>query len=189
MRPTRLVLALAAPLVVAAMATPAAAQPFADGPDAKKKIAPRPDQRSWSVKSGKFAYTFEFKPGIPKANEMTEIRVFATAIPPKPDPRYGNRIPLKDATFTIEAINPAGESVGRYRAHAFPLQRGRYGLHITPTQAGLYELILVGKTGAGKKLSARLKLPVDVWPLPKELQGTGDEVGGARRRRPILIKK
>ena len=189
MRPTRLILALATPALVAALATPAAAQPFADGPDDKKEVAPRPDRRSWSVKSGKYAFTFEFVPGIAKANEVAEIRVFATAIPPKPDPRYGNRIPLGDAAFTVEAINPAGESVGRFRAHPFPLQRGRYGIHVTPTQDGLYELVLAGKTAEGDALSARLKFPVDVWPLPKELQGTGDEVGGAARRRPIVIKK
>lgn len=185
MRP---VLTLAFAAFAAAVATPAVAQPFADGPDEKKEVAPRPASRTWSVKSGKFAFTFDFKPGIPKPNEMTEVRIFATAIPPKPDPRYGNRIPLGDAQFTIEAVNPAGESVGRFRAHAFPLQRGRYGVHMTPTQEGLYELILSGKTADGKKLKARLKLPVDVWPLPKELEGSGDEVGASRRRR-VIIKK
>jgi len=170
-------------------ASNAAAQPFADGPDGKTETKPKPKRRAWTVKEGQFAYSLEFNPGIPDPNKVVEIHVFATKIPSTPHPRYGNRIPLKGATFTVEAFNPAGESVGRFRAHALPLQAGRYGLHITPTQEGIYELIIAGKSAEGEQLKARLKMPVKVWPLPKELEGSGADVGGGPRRRAPVVKK
>lgn len=171
-------------------AADAMAQPFADGPDADKKVAPKPERRSWTVKEADFAFTFDFKPGIPDPNGVVEIIVFATEVPKTPHPRYGNRIPLGDATFTVEALNPAGESVGRFLAHPFALQAGRYGLHVTPTQEGIYELVLAGKSSDGRDLKARLKMPVAVWPLPKELEGSGADVGGGpSRRRPIIRKR
>lgn len=185
-------LALALPLFAGMSfgAAEALAQPFADGPDADKKLPPKPERRTWTVKEGDFAFTFDFKPGIPDPNQVTEIVVFATEVPKTPHPRYGNRIPLGGARFTVEATNPAGESVGRFLAHAFPLQAGRYGLHITPTQEGIYELILEGKAKDGRDLKARLKMPVKVWPLPKELEGSGADVGGGpRRRRPVIKKR
>lgn len=189
--PTRFARLAALPLFAGLLfaAPSASAQPFADGPDADKKLPPKPEQRTWTVKEGNFAFTFEFKPGIPDPNQVTEVLIFATEVPKTPHPRYGNRIPLGDARFTVEADNPAGESVGRFLAHAFPLQAGRYGLHMTPTQEGIYNLTVEGKTKDGRDLKARLQLPVKVWPLPKALEGSGADVGGGNRRRRPVIKK
>ena len=69
-----------------------------------------------------------------------------------------------------------------------PLTKGRYGLHFTPSQEGLYTLTLKGKTAKGEALSAELKLPVKVWPLPAELEGTGAAGAGSGRRGPISGK-
>ncbi len=180
------------PLLAGLLLTPAlaSAQPFADGPDDEKAKAPKPPTRTWTVKEGNFAFTFDFKPGVPDPGQVVEVIVLATEGPKTPHPRYGNRIPLGGATFTVEATNPAGESIGRFRAHGFALQAGRYGLHMTPTTEGLYALDLAGKTSDGRDLRASLKLPVAVWPLPSELEGTGADVGaGPRRRRPIIKKR
>lgn len=181
---------MALPLCVGLLlgAAEAGAQPFADGPDGKTETKPKPERRAWTVKSGKFAFTLDFNPGIPDPNKLVEIGLLATEIPTTPHPMYGNRIPLKDASLTVEALNPAGESVGRFRAHDMPLQAGRYGLHITPTQEGIYELLIKGRTADGQELSARVKMPVKVWPLPKELEGNGEDVGGGgpRRRAPVI---
>lgn len=165
--------------------------PFADAkPDAAQ--APKPDRRVWNVvqesESGKFAYSFEMKPGVPDPEQVTEILINANAIPLKRDPEFGNNVPLIDARIVIEVTNPAGQLVGRYLSHAVPLTKGRYGLHFTPSQEGLYTLTLKGKTAKGEALSAELKLPVKVWPLPAELEGTGAAGAGSGRRGPISGK-
>ncbi len=162
--------------------------PFADGPDTKPG-GPKPANRTWTVNQDGFSYTFSFEPGIPDANQVTEITLFVNEVPKTPDPKFGNRVPLTNARITVEAVNPAGESLGRFLAHALPLAAGRYGMHLTPAQDGIYTLTLKGKTAAGKTLAAEVKLPVNVWPLPAELEGSGAaEAGGATVRRPLIKK-
>lgn len=160
--------------------------PFADGP-AEKKVEPKPESRTWTVNKDTYAYTFSFIPGIPDANQVVEIQVTAASIPKTPHPKYGTRVPVDGARITLDAINPAGELVGRYLAHPIPLASGKYGLHLTPSQEGLYRLVLKGKTSEGQELSAEVKLPVNVWPLPKELEGSGAE-GGASAGRAVVKK-
>jgi hypothetical protein len=159
--------------------------PFADGPDAKAETKPKPATRSWNVAAQGFAYTFSFAPGIPDPDQLAEILVVASELPKVPHPRYGNRLPVDGARITVEVTNPAGQLVGRYRAHPMPLSSSKYGLHFTPSQAGLYTLDLRGKTADGKELSATVKLPVATWPLPKELEGTGAADGASSVRSVI----
>jgi hypothetical protein len=158
--------------------------PFADGPE-EKKAQPKPATRSWSVANETHAFTLSFLPGIPDPNQTTEILIAASSIPKTPHPTFGTRVPLKDARLTLEVTNLAGQVVGTYLAHPMPLSAGKYGLHITPTQNGIYSLAVKGRSADGKDLSAEIKMPVAVWPLPKELEGSGEE-GGVRARRPIL---
>lgn len=157
--------------------------PFADGPE--KEEAPKPAVRNWTVNEKGFSFTFSFAPGIPDPKQMSEILILANKIPKTPHPRYGSRVPLKNARITLELTNPAGELVGTYLAHAMPLSRGKYGLHFTPTQEGIYKVSLSGRTQSGEELAAKLDFPVAVWPLPKELQGSGDDAGGQTVRRVI----
>lgn len=162
--------------------------PFADAkPDAA--AAPKPERRTWNVsqeaESGKFAFSFDMKPGVPDPEQLTEILINASALPKRPDPVFGSNVPLVDARIVVEVTNPAGQLVGRYLTHAMPLTKGRYGMHFTPTQEGLYTLKLTGKTAKGEALAGELKLPVKVWPLPAELQGTGAQGVGSGRRGPI----
>ncbi len=160
--------------------------PFADNPDAKKETA-KPATRNWSVTTKTHAFSLSFAPGIPDPNQTTEILIFANSIPKTPHPTYGTRVPLKDARLILEVTNPAGEMVGRYLAHPVPLSAGKYALHFTPTQNGIYQLRVKGRTAEGHDVSAQLKMPVAVWPLPKELEGSGDPEGGSVRR-PIITK-
>ena len=159
--------------------------PFADGPEEKKE-QPKPAVRSWSVATKTHAFSLNFAPGIPDANQTTEILIAANAIPKTPHPTFGTRVPLKNARLTIEVTNPAGQVVGTYLAHPIPLSAGKYGLHFTPSQSGIYSLAVKGRTADGQDVSAELKMPVAVWPLPKELEGSGDDEGGQRARRPIM---
>jgi hypothetical protein len=155
--------------------------PFGEAP---KKEEPKPAERTWVVKAGELEFSVVMKPGIPDPDQVTEVMIQANAIPKTPHPRYGNRVPLEDANLVVEATNPAGELVGRFLAHAMPLANGKYGLHITPRQEGLYSLAIRGTSADGKALSADLKLPVKVWPLPPELRGSGD---ASSSRKPIKM--
>lgn len=153
--------------------------PFGDAP--KQADQPKPAERVWNVKSGDFAFIVMMKPGIPDPDQLTEVIITANSTPKTPHPRYGNRVPIDDATITVEMSSPGGEVVGRYLAHAMPLSSGRYGVHLTPAQHGIYNLSIRGMTADGKGLSADVKLPVKIWPLPAELQGSGDAEKGGRR--------
>ena len=154
--------------------------PFADGPEEKKE-QPKPATRNWAVATKTHAFSLSFAPGIPDANQTTEILIMANAIPKTAHPTYGTRVPMKDARLTVEVTNPAGESVGTYLAHPIPLSAGKYGLHFTPTQEGLYTLAVKARTDDGKDVTAELKMPVAVWPLPKELESSGEAERGPRR--------
>lgn len=171
----------------AAHAQEAPRPPFAGDPDAEVE-KPRPPVRVWTVNGGGFSFTLEFSPGIPKAGQMVEIMISVAKIPGTPHPQFGHRIPEENARFIVEFTKPSGEPAARYRAHPIPLSRGRYGLHVTPMTDGLYDLRILGKSSDGADLRADTKLPVDVWPLPKALDGTGDDAGQTRRtRRPVIV--
>jgi hypothetical protein len=153
--------------------------PFGEAP--KQASEPKPAKRSWVVKSGDFVFNVEMKPGIPDPDQVTEVIIKASSVPKKADPRFGSTVPIEGATVTVEMSSPGGEVVGRYLAHAMPLSSGQYGLHLTPAQQGIYNLAIRGATADGKALSADVKLPVKTWPLPAELQGSGDTERGGRR--------
>lgn len=161
--------------------------PFAEK---AKPPPPKPEERAWTTsqkgEDKTFQYDFLFKPGIPNPNQLTEVMVSVNEIPKRAHPQFGNRIPQQNADLVIELTSPAGEVVGRYRAHAIPLSRGKYGVHMTPKQDGLYTISVRGTTEAKDTLTTELKLPVNVWPLPKELEGTG-EASRTARRRPVKL--
>lgn len=174
-------------LPIAIFATNAMAQdakpPFADGPTEKAK--PKPKSRTWTVTAEGFSMSYLFEPGIPDPGQVTEIMIVASSVPARPHPRYGSRVPLNKARIFVEVTNPAGESLGRYVAHALPLTSGKYGLHFTPGTEGIYTLRITGKTADGKDIKSSVKLPVAVWPLPDELKGSGDGEGARTARRVI----
>ncbi|MEQ9498178.1 MAG: hypothetical protein RIT81_15005 [Deltaproteobacteria bacterium] len=156
---------------------------FADGPT--EKVEKKPESRSWTVTKDGFSMSYLFVPGIPDPNQVTEIVIVASAVPKTPHPRYGSRVPLENARIALEITNPAGEVVGSFVAHELPLTSGKYGVHFTAQQEGIYSIRLKGKTADGKDIRSDVKLPVAVWPLPKELQGSGDAEGARTARRVI----
>lgn len=147
------------------------------------KAGPKPTERTWSVKSGDNIFTLVMKPGIPDPNQVTEIMIEANSIPKKAHPRYGNRVPMENASLVVEVTSPAGELVGRFAAHPIPLANGKYGIHFTPGQEGIYSLGVRATTADNQAVNADLKLPVKVWPLPAELQGNG--AVGKEERKPV----
>jgi hypothetical protein len=154
--------------------------PFGDAPKAADE--PKPAERTWTVKSGEYLLSVLMKPGVPDPDQATEVTITASLVPKTPNPRYGNRVPVENASVVVDVQNPAGEVVHRIAAHQLPLSSSKYGMHLTPSQAGLYTLSIKGTTEDGKPIAGELKLPVKVWPLPQELKGGGDDDKG---RRPI----
>ena len=144
------------------------------GASTTKTKDPKPGERQWSVKSGEFVFTLSMKPGIPDPDQVTEILIDANSIPKTPHPRYGKRVPLEDAKILVEVTSPSNEIVAKVLAHPMPLASGKYGLHVTPFKEGVYNLGIRATSADGKPISADVKLPVKIWPLPPELQGSGD---------------
>lgn len=164
--------------------------PFADGPDGPE-VAPKPKTRAWTVVEGPFTFLFSFVPGIPEKDAVVEVMMSGLEKPSVPDPKWGTAVPLMDARFVAEHLSPAGEVVRRYLMHPIPLAQGKYGFHLTPEEVGIHGLRVVGRLADGRRAEANLKMPVDVWPLPKELEGSGDQGGTVRRtvvRKPITSK-
>lgn len=169
-----------------AQAEDSSASPF------KKKAKappPKPQTRSWTAKvKGEqvFTYLFDFEPGIADTDKVVEIFITINEIPEKADIKFGKRIPQQNAEIVLELIDASEKTVGRYLAHAVPFSRGKYGVHLTAKSDGIHSLRLTGATEKGVVLNVEVKLPVNVWPLPDELKGTGDAPSSARRR-PIKL--
>lgn len=175
--------ALAAPPEAAAQAP--AKPPFAGEPDAPK-VPPKPDLRTWAIRQAPFTLTLEFQPGIPTVGEVVEIRVAAIETPKTPHPRWGLTVPLTDAAMVATLTAPDGAPAGRYVVHPKPLAGGKYGFHFTPSKEGLHQLRIAGRLPDGRAIDVATKVPVDVWPLPAALEGTGDTTGAVRRR--VIVK-
>lgn len=183
-------------LLVGLMAAPAAAseptQPAEpEKPAEAQKPPERPAERSFSLqvegaKGSKFELTARFAPGVPNAEERTEILLTVNEVPKTPHPRYGNAVPATGARVVVELTNPVGDVVARYQAHEIPLSAGKFGLHVTPPQDGMLGLNVKGRARDGKTFEGTIRFPVNVWPLPEELSsGTRTGSGG---RRPISGK-
>lgn len=182
-------------MVAAPTATAMAAEsaPFADPPPTSQEATATqtekaantepPPVRVWTTRQDAFVFTAEFKPGVPKPGQLTEILFSASSLPKTAHPRFGTQVPMNDAHLTLRFESPRGEDLGRYLAHALPLTKGRYGLHFTPSERGIYRLVLEGKTSEGSAVRAEFALPVNVWPLPDALQGAGDSAHAQVSRR------
>jgi hypothetical protein len=153
--------------------------PFAEKP---KAAAPKPPERTVEALQGdKYAFGVRMKPAIPAPGEVTEITISANAVPKTAHPTYGHRVPLESAELWVEMTSPAGEVVGRYIAHPVPLAHGKYALHFTPGQDGLYNIGIRGTADGKDNVQADAKLPVNVWPLPAELENASKQAGDTRR--------
>lgn len=168
-------------LVPTASAQTPSGPPFADGPD-KPKLAPKPKSRNWTVVKKGFTYQFGFAPGIPAVGEVARIDMSGLEKPPVPHPKWGSTVPMTVSRLVAAVITPAGEIAQRYVMHPVPLENGKYAIHFTPTEKGIHTLKVEGKLADGRAVGAEVKVPVDVWPLPKDLEGTGDAGGAVRRR-------
>ncbi|NJK88051.1 MAG: hypothetical protein HC923_00755 [Myxococcales bacterium] len=160
-----------------------AAPPFAGDPNADR-LPPKPESRAWNHKTSGLVVSFLFEPGVPDPNQVTTL----TIVPSEPvggTGLVGRTRPLEGADIVVTVKDPSGKKLGRYRAHPNPLSKAKYGLHYTPAVRGVHTVEVEGKLPNGKTFLAEAALPVDVWPLPAELEGTGDKVQGAGIKRPL----
>lgn len=165
--------------------------PFTGSPDeaVSPSPPPKPKRRIWNARDGKFLMSFEFVPGIPEPGNVVEITITVSELPDQRHPRFGSRIPIRKARIVVEVEDPSGALDGRYLTHSPPLSADRYAFHVTPEVKGIHVLRLKGTTRDARALSARIAMPVAVWPLPDHLKGTGAEAGGGLTRRRPVIKK
>jgi hypothetical protein len=138
--------------------------------DAKKKLENR-DQRLAAAKkirqitrtSGSVTIGFAVEPGYAQANSVLEVRVAVAEKLDVPDPRYGDRMPLKGLDL-VATVSGNGKKL-RYAVH--PLDApGRYGFHTTPLKDGTYLVSVDGTTADHKSVSASFPLHVGTWPPP-----------------------
>lgn len=167
--------------------TPAAPEKPAEA----EKPPQRPAERTASLavegtKGSKFDIGLRFAPGVPNADERTEIILTVNEVPKTPHPRYGTAVPVTGARVVVELTNPVGDIVARYLTHEIPLSAGKFGLHITPPQDGMLGLNVKGRTRDGKVFEGTLRFPVNVWPLPADMMDTKAKPSGGRR--PVMGK-
>jgi hypothetical protein len=156
--------------------------PFAGDPLAEE-VGPRPASRKWNLKEGNIVLSFLFEPGIPNVDQLTTITVVAQR---QKGRSIVGRQRLEGADIELTFKTPDGRAIGRYQLHANPMSRAKYATHFTPTAEGVHEIVVSGKTADGTPLGGTLALPVDVWPLPEELEGTGAKIAGGGARAPVV---
>lgn len=187
-----LLVGLAAPAAFAQTPTPPAPPASGDQPAEAPKPPERPAERTATLqvegsKSSKFDLSVRFVPGVPNAEERTEIFLTVNEVPKTPHPRYGTAVPATGARLVVELLNPVGDVVARYLAHEIPLSAGKFGLHVTPPQDGMLGLNVKGRARDGKTFEGSLRFPVNVWPLPDDMMSTQGKSGSGARR-PVLGK-
>lgn len=167
-------------LFLSALSTLGAGPPFSDDPYADQ-VGERPEVRQWGVKSKDLAFVFVFEPGVPDPNQTTTITVEVQ----KANAGFGRQSRVEGASLVLSVVDPEGKDLGSQRLHALPLSRSKYATRLTPLKSGLYDLKVSGMTPQGKKVEVTCKFPVDVWPLPKELEGSGASGVASRVRAPL----
>ena len=181
----------AAWLLATLLTTTAHAQETTPAAGAEPPTAPKPAARPLErgaamqvegAKGSKFDIGARFAPGIPNAEERTELTLTINEVPKTPHPRYGTAIPATGARIVVELLNPVGDVVARYLAHEIPLSAGKFGLHITPPQDGMLALNLKGRTRDGKTFEGSMRFPVNVWPLPDDMMSEKSKTTSGGRR-------
>jgi hypothetical protein len=138
--------------------------------DAKKKLENK-DQRLAAARkirqltrtSGSFVIGIALEPGEVKPNNVLAVRAQIAEKVDVPDPRYGDRVPQKNAELTA-TVSGNGKKL-RYEMHALDAP-GRYGFHTTPLKDGSYLVAIEGKSKEGKPVSTSFTVHVGVWPPP-----------------------
>lgn len=151
------------------------------------KPLPRPLERGDTLqvegsKGSKFDISARFAPGVPNAEERTELILTINEVPKTPHPRYGTAVPVTGARVVVELKNPVGDVVARYLAHEIPMSAGKFGLHITPPQDGMLGLNIKGRIREGKTFEGTMRFPVNIWPLPDDMMSERTKTTGGGRR-------
>lgn len=150
--------------------------------------------RLFTREDGNIVAGVSLVPGKAEADKVLEVRFELNQRLDAADPRYGNRMPLKDMELiaTVEEPTQGKGAQKSYRYKVQPLRApGSYGLHHTPRIDGEHVLHIEGKSKDGKR-SVRFSLPVHVgvWPPPdfdeEEAKNATETAGRATGGRRIV---
>lgn len=148
--------------------------------------------RLYTREDGNVVAGVSLEPGKADADKVMEVRFELNQRLDVPDPRFGNRMPLKDMELIATVEEPAqGKGAAKsYRYRVQPLRApGSYGLHHTPRLEGEHVVRVEGKSKDGKR-TIRFSFPVHVgvWPPPdfdeeeaKNATETSGRATGGRR--------
>lgn len=111
------------------------------------------------------------EPGAVVKGDVVEVRFDIGKKLDVPDPKFGNREPLKNLKLKAIVSDASGkkDSAREYAVHSTG-SPGNYGFHMTPTKDGVVSVQLTGTypDGEGGERSVNVTFPVHVgvWPPP-----------------------
>ncbi len=107
------------------------------------------------------------EPGLPVANDVTELRVVVTKKLEVADPRFGTLQPMEGLQLTATVEDTTGKKDGwkrRYTLHQLDAP-GRYGFHVTVPKDGAYKITVDGNVD-GNQVGVSYPMHVGAWPPP-----------------------
>jgi hypothetical protein len=107
------------------------------------------------------------EPGMPVANEVTELRLRVTKKLDVADPRFGDLQPMENLALVATVEDATGKKDAwkrSYVLHALDAP-GKYGFHVTLPKDGAYRVSIDGNVD-GNKVAVTYPLHVGVWPPP-----------------------
>jgi hypothetical protein len=88
------------------------------------------------------AFTLTVDPAAPQVGRRVSLRLDLATIPATPDPTFGDRVPVRDASL-LAVFTAPGEGGAVHRQAIHPLGgAGSYGLHWTPERSGLWRIAI-----------------------------------------------
>ena len=169
-------------LVVLAALAETPAPPAAEAPAeaAPAAVEEKPKIRTLQHKDRSYEWFLTVNPGIPEAGRVVELYVTAQKIADPPQPQFGARIPMANATIVANAghENDLTTSVD-YLLHPIG-DPGNFGFHFTPGRKGYFNVVFTGEF-EGEKFDIKFRVPVDIWPLPASDTGSEVKRGAAER--------
>jgi hypothetical protein len=141
---------------------------------AEQRRAQTRDQRLSSARKfrvlqraeGPYRASVVLEPGAPGAGTVLEVRLEIGRALAVPDPKFGNREPLKNLSLLATLVDQSGKKGESKQFVVHPLGApGLYGFHWTPPQDGVFQMKLAGDVG-DRAIEISVPIHVGVWPPP-----------------------
>lgn len=164
------------------LTTLAAAAALAVGAGGLATAVAQSSSTTLRARGGDHAFQVVMVPAAPSVGHRVMIQLDLAQIPTVPDPTYGDRIPVKDASL-VALVSPESSPKEKIRFSMHPLgAAGRYGFHWTPATKGLHELTFERR--GGELPAVTFKIGVDVETPKQNDMGQGATNGPLSRGLP-----